>query len=362
MRQTFEFYNQYRGLVDELENILMVKIQEYDTKSQLERDLLDIISWANKNNIPEDKMPRDQKELYYIETLCLSGLDLHYIPDNIGILKNLKYISVNSNKIQTIPNSLFRLTELRKLDISSNNITILQEEIKNLTNLSDLDISCNKIVDLPYGIYELNNLINLNISNNQISYLNFYYELCNLIKLETMDLSKNKVNYSIGNGFNRLPKLKKINASGNNARYLSTEIFDLVNLCYLDISENRIIGFPCPENIANLHNLEYLDVSYNQFEMLPDEICNLYNIKVLKIQKNNFQKIPKCLSYFGDNIIDNKSYVSCEIFQQVAIYENKIKKSEQEHIQFWAEIEKRDEKRKRLEKSDIFEHIKQFFS
>lgn len=109
MRQKFDSYDDYRQVVDELESRLTKIIDEHKWE-QLERELLKIIAWADKNNIPQYKFPRDTEELCNLDALYLNGLGLIDLPDSIGNLTNLRELRITDNPIIELPEYLYQLS------------------------------------------------------------------------------------------------------------------------------------------------------------------------------------------------------------------------------------------------------------
>lgn len=138
MRQKFDSYDDYRQVVDELESRLTKIIDEHKWE-QLERELLKIIAWADKNNIPQDRLPRDTEELCNLDALYLNGLKLTHLPDSIGKLSQLTILSVSLNQLTHLPDSIGNLSQLTTLDVRWNQLTHLPDSIGKLTNLRELN-------------------------------------------------------------------------------------------------------------------------------------------------------------------------------------------------------------------------------
>ena len=77
------------------------------------------------------------------------------IPDWIGNLINLEYLTFSNCPISKVPDSICNLVNLRTLDLGGTNISALPENIGNLSNLKELDISYTNITELPESIYGL---------------------------------------------------------------------------------------------------------------------------------------------------------------------------------------------------------------
>lgn len=126
MRQKFDSYDDYRQVVDELESRLTKIIDEHKWE-QLERELLKIIAWADKNNIPQDRLPRDTEELCNLDTLYLDNWELTHLPDSIGKLSQLTTLDVSFNQLTHLPDSIGNLTNLRRLNIHDNPLVVRYE-------------------------------------------------------------------------------------------------------------------------------------------------------------------------------------------------------------------------------------------
>ncbi|KAL1804450.1 hypothetical protein ACET3Z_033097 [Daucus carota] len=132
----------------------------------------------------------------YLQTLEFSYCDLDgSIPYEIGMLSELKYLSLSCNYFLTgtLPSSMGNLTHLQKLDISYNQLHgSVPLELENLSHLVGLDLSHNYLTGdltsslsnltrlqelnferkhtiLPYKFLCSPNLYHLNISSNNIS-------------------------------------------------------------------------------------------------------------------------------------------------------------------------------------------------
>lgn len=127
MRQKFDSYDDYRQVVDELESRLTKIIDEHKWREQLERELLKIIAWADKNNIPQDGLPRDTEELCNLDALYLNDLKLTHLPDWIGKLSQLTELRVSDNQLTHLPDSIGNLTNLRRLNIHDNPLVVRYE-------------------------------------------------------------------------------------------------------------------------------------------------------------------------------------------------------------------------------------------
>lgn len=142
MRQKFDSYDDYRQAIDGVIN----RCELAREQEKLRSELLKIIAWADKNNIPQYKLPRDTEKLYNLDALDLNGLGLTHLPDNIGVLEHLEYLRIYSNEITHLPDSIGKLSQLTDLRVSYNQLTHLPDSIGNLANLRELNIRDNPLV------------------------------------------------------------------------------------------------------------------------------------------------------------------------------------------------------------------------
>lgn len=109
MRQKFDSYDDYRQAIDGVINRLIGELEARE-QEKLRSELLKIIAWADKNNIPQDRLPRDTEELCNLDALYLNDLKLTHLPDSIGNLTNLRELRITDNPIIELPEYLYQLS------------------------------------------------------------------------------------------------------------------------------------------------------------------------------------------------------------------------------------------------------------
>ena len=87
----------------------------------------------------------------------------------IGILTDLKFLTVNNNKIEVLPENVCYLRSLKRLAAWSNKLLELPPSIGNLEALENLDLKGNRLTYLPSSIGQLAMLKYLDVSENAIS-------------------------------------------------------------------------------------------------------------------------------------------------------------------------------------------------
>ncbi|TYI99140.1 hypothetical protein E1A91_D01G266100v1 [Gossypium mustelinum] len=244
--------------------------------------------------------------LFGIQSLRRLFLSQNQFNGSIGDLHGkasslLGTLDLSSNKLQgQFPMFVFELHGLTLLDLSSNNFSglIPMSAFPNLRNLSDLDLSYNRLsIDAPatnisppsFPTFTALELASCNLTE-------FPGFLKNQYSLNYLDLSNNQIHGEIPNW-----------------------IWKSINLWYLNISQNFLVGFERPMKninsgiwILDLHGNQlqgqvpilpsyatYLDYSDNisaLFYQLILSLCNHTNLQVLDLSNNSMSgPIPQCL-------------------------------------------------------------------
>ena len=108
------------------------------------------------------------------EVLCLSGLYIKEIPEEIKSFSNLKEFDISYNKINELPHWIGNLRLLKKLNLRGNSIGQLPDSIGDLKNLVFLDAGINHIGEVPENLRQLNSLEYLDLEslrNYEIKFL-----------------------------------------------------------------------------------------------------------------------------------------------------------------------------------------------
>jgi Leucine-rich repeat (LRR) protein len=147
---------------------------------------------------------------------------------------------------------LFLETHLRELIVSGNNLRSLPTAIKDLINLEYLDVSKN-----PLKIRDSNDV--------------------NCFPLE----------------MRYLYKLKRLNVSECNLRYIPSPIWLVPSIEHLDLSRNKL-GLLVPE-IGSLQNLQVLNLSQCDLSTLPPEIGFCVELVEIILWGNQIESLPDTL-------------------------------------------------------------------
>nr|GMC80822.1 receptor-like protein 12 [Ipomoea batatas] len=267
--------------------------------------------------------------LFFLPSLTTLSLYGNKLSGHINELQNvtsaLEVIHFSGNNLEgTIPSFFFQLQNLSALYLSSNKFSGQIIDLQNVTSpLELLDLSSNNLEGtIPSFFFQFRNLTSLYLSSNKL--FGQMIDLQNVTSpLELLDLSSNNLEGTIPPFFFQLQNLTSLDLSSNkfNGTVHLTKFRNPENIKSLDISDNSLV--PQPPRDA-----EYLDLSSNNFSMIPPDIgdqipyifffsiaknrvsgristswCRTAHLEVLDLSYNALHgTIPSCLVQNNSNL------------------------------------------------------------
>jgi len=218
-------------------------------------------------NLDKNNFNNIQQYNEYSKTLSMAGL------------KDLHYLSVSRNKINTIELDAFRdNNELLFLNLSSNDIHYLHPKtFANLQYLETLDLSNNQLENVP--------------------------EISNETEISTLYINNNNIKKIISHTFVHMPKLMKLLMGNNQIDNIDVNAFaHLIVLEELDLSKNMLSSLP-ERWTESLVSLKYLDLSDNKFTSLESlSLTNMLPLITVYLKKNSLEYLN--VKYF-ENLPQN---------------------------------------------------------
>ncbi|XP_064410512.1 uncharacterized protein LOC102354453 [Latimeria chalumnae] len=138
-----------------------------------------------------DLLPREVGQLKNLTTLNLDTNDLKEVPAEIGALQNLERLTLSNNLLRFLPPEFGQLKKLQSLHLANNRLEELPAQVCQLGNLTFLDISDNKIRLIPHSIQDLEKLETLLLFFNLVEALPESF--CSLRRLSTLWLGRNRL-------------------------------------------------------------------------------------------------------------------------------------------------------------------------
>ncbi|KAG7385690.1 hypothetical protein PHYPSEUDO_001144 [Phytophthora pseudosyringae] len=209
------------------------------------------------------KLPAAIRELSKLESLYLEDnkLTSEGVPDEIAQLAGtLAGLCLHRNLLTTFPVSLCQLIQLEELYLDDNALESLPEEFGMLQNLKELGILGNKLTALPDSFKNLHRLEILHAERNQLAKLPKQFgELQSLRKAFLQNNCLTKLHASLG----RCIKLEILNIEDNCLAKVAKRIGDLPKLKHLLLANNNITELPF-NPVEKNPNLRRLTLSGNQ--------------------------------------------------------------------------------------------------
>ncbi|XP_069609992.1 leucine-rich repeat-containing protein 27 isoform X1 [Ranitomeya imitator] len=117
-------------------------------------------------------------------------------------------------------------------------------------------------------------------------------------KLETLDLSKKKLQRLSEDLYSENPGIKSLHLEGNALRSLPDDLFfHLPHLVWLDLRNNEIAALP--STIGRHRHLQYLLLEGNPIRALPIELGNLSTLKALNLRHCPLEFPPEDIVHKG---------------------------------------------------------------
>eukprot|EP01095_Lingulamoeba_sp_RSL-Kostka_P013073 TRINITY_DN530_c1_g1_i1.p1 TRINITY_DN530_c1_g1~~TRINITY_DN530_c1_g1_i1.p1 ORF type:complete len:245 (-),score=38.15 TRINITY_DN530_c1_g1_i1:133-867(-) len=198
----------------------------------------------------------------------LRGKNMYNIHPSISAMTNLTKLDLQMNKIEEIPEEVGMLTNLKILILSDNKIKNegIPESLGNLTKLDILSLS-NQLTYIPECICDFIFLDELNLSRNDFSEAEFPDELTNLKYLKYLNLDKCKLeSFPLPICF--LTTLTVLHMEDNNISSIPEEISRLTKLLKLNLGYNPISIF---SPLKPLTQLSYLYVKRSSYHTTYDK-------------------------------------------------------------------------------------------
>jgi len=106
-------------------------------------------------NRQPQKLPDNIGKLKYLKFLTLSEFGFTDLPESIGDLINLETLHLPFNKLQKLPDSFCNLKKLQVLSLGNNQLEQLPKYFGNLENLQRCYLNDNFLTNLPASIFNL---------------------------------------------------------------------------------------------------------------------------------------------------------------------------------------------------------------
>lgn len=115
----------------------------------------DSVEYLNLKQKKLKEFPNEILTFKNLKALSLRSNKISIIPEEIAKLSKLEYLDLGTNPFEVFPVSVLQLSSLRILMLTNSLITSIPPEIKTLTKLQKLIIWGTECKHLPIEIYEM---------------------------------------------------------------------------------------------------------------------------------------------------------------------------------------------------------------
>ncbi|KAF7321179.1 Adenylate cyclase [Mycena chlorophos] len=255
-------------------------------------------------------------QLTALRKLKLDCNEIRVIPESLGELRWLEFLSCADNALVELPASIGRLQKLEVLDVHNNSLRELPVGLWNCASLTRLNVTSNLLVlfgivfppnrnpsvisldaDIPPLAHSLESLyLGENRFTNEV-----LLPLIFLKELRVLNLSFNDIPNMPPTFFRRLTKLEEVFLSGNALMNIPSEdlvsLPKLTRLTTLFLNGNSLQTLP--QELGKVKSLTILDVGSNLLK---------YNINNWEFDWNwNFNKNLRYLNLSGNKRLQIKS-------------------------------------------------------
>ena len=258
------------------------------------------------------------KNLYISHNLLVS---LPPIQDLADTLINLK---VTNNQIQMIPDLYFAsCTSLISFEVTANNLTMINERsFSGLASIRKLILRYNMIEDTVDNIiWNLRTLTHLYLDGNKLTRLPSL-ALNGSPKLRRLSVADNKITGITENQMRDVYRLDTLNisytliteldfiygikgvidfyASSTAILFTETLFDDQQNLRSLEMSDIRLVTFPLLS--GSKRSIKKIDLSHNEIQCVDvQHLANMTNLRYLNLEYNNISGFPDIGCKDGNN-------------------------------------------------------------
>ncbi|KAG6458868.1 toll-like receptor 3 [Manduca sexta] len=300
-------------------------IQQLDDNAFASNSNVTYVNFEN-NNIEGALTASTFVGLKNIDKFDLANQSIVSINENaFENMTGLRYLNLTRNKICDIANSSFVDTSITKLDLSYNKLNALNF-LKDLTSLVELYLNNNNITVVQrLAFFGQNKLRVLDLSMNMI--VTFEELSLPLVELQYLNITGNRLVGSIAkNVFSPAKFLRFLDISNFNITKIESMAFvNLPNLARLNLSHNQI-DFIEPDNFIGVNNMYSLDISNNRIKQLALN-NGLSNLNAVYLNNNEFTNVssifpgPSKLLYvdMSNNKIKSLIGVGAKTFPNITV-------------------------------------------
>ncbi|KAK6187914.1 hypothetical protein SNE40_005835 [Patella caerulea] len=236
--------------------------------------------------------------------------------------ENIQYINISHSKLgYPIPRMKFAENKVKTLDLSTNILNKWHGPVLGFENLEWLSLTNNYCDEIYFDFFSgMTNLHTLHIGSNFLAF-NFEVDVNGSIfqplgKLNTLDISDNKITVLPRKFLNAQTKLKHLDLSNNKMKKWTLDVDNMHDLEFIDLSNNSLSTLPSSLRwFGDKQHGRGNDLTIN---MLGQTLqCTCENIRFLEWMKTNTTQFVRRNEYMCEDT-DGKM-ISLDNLEQVVL-------------------------------------------
>lgn len=217
------------------------------------------VSVLNLSHNQIEEMPDEFPETLMFSQLNLSYNRLSALPVGIMNSRALEKFIVRNNKLKALPE--FQFPQIRDFDVSFNQLESIPNCFANSSFIFTLNVSFNKLTDLPLSLTSARRLLEFQANGNLFTRIPKC--LLSFACVKNVSLSGNKLT-SLPDAFGSFFFMKSLDLSNNHFKAVPSALGACMGLKTLSLSRNLIESIP--DDFKFPSNLCYLDLSFNKLK------------------------------------------------------------------------------------------------
>ncbi|KAK7322560.1 hypothetical protein VNO77_25946 [Canavalia gladiata] len=272
-------HENYQPISDAIIRRLAIATSSSDVMRSIEHSPLRSLYIFNASKLPKHFVSRFFSKSKLLKVLDLEGAWLDYVPEDLGNIFHLKYLSLRYTNVKSLPKSIGKLQNLETLNLKETLVRDLPSEINRLKKLRHLLVYCRKmfssingetglrLMEGIGGITVLQKLYHVEVDHGG---LNLIIELKKLRQLRKLGLKNVRKEYR-----------KALSLSIQEMNFLET-------LHISAITEDEIIDMQFFSSLAQLRKLHL----FGRLEKMPNWVPRLEYLVRLSIRFSKLKDDP----------------------------------------------------------------------
>ncbi len=199
-----------------------------------------------------------------LKGLCLTFKNLRYVPAHVWEMKEIQWLELCNNYLDTISPDIAKLCNLSAVDISRNPFKKFPDAVCLLHALKELCACACNLTALPSSFVSIIQLDHLRLDANEFEV--FPEVICECKNLRYLSMANNKL-AELPRSFAKLQNLFVLYLGDNKFKTFPKVVCEIEGLCRLALCDNQLTELPLA--MTKLLNLTVLSLGGNDLPSIP---------------------------------------------------------------------------------------------